>query len=260
MQDSWQSGNPYEYYMGRWSKLVADAFVDWLSPIAGQRWLDVGCGTGALSETIVNKSEPELIIAIDQSEGFVGKAQERLGMRGECKVGDALSLPIEDSSVDMTVSGLVLNFISAPEKALTEMMRVTRVGGMIAGYIWDYAGKMEFLNYFWDVAIELNPGAADLHEKLRFAGSNAEELSDLFIRSGITDVETAPIEINMNFIDFDDYWQPFLGGQGPAPTYVSKLSVTKRDGLRDTLKQRLPIQQDGSVQLSSRAWAVKGSR
>ncbi len=245
--------------MGRWSKVVADAFVDWLSPKAKLRWLDVGCGSGALSEAIISKYDPEALIAIDQSEGFVRTAQERLGKRATCKVGEALSLPMDDSSVDMTVSGLVLNFIPEPEKALAEMRRVTTIGGTVAGYIWDYAGKMEFLNHFWDVAIELNPGASGHHEKLRFASSNAEELTAVFIRSGIVDVEAGPIEITTNFADFDDYWKPFLGGQGPAPTYVSNLKATERDELRDALMNRLPIKQDGSIQLSARAWAVKGS-
>jgi len=259
MKDSWQSGSPYEYYMGRWSKVVADAFVDWLSPKAGLRWLDVGCGSGALSEAIINRFDPEAVIAIDQSEGFVRIAQERLGTRATCKVGEALSLPLDDSFVDMTVSGLVLNFIPAPEKALAEMRRVTAIGGTVAGYIWDYAGKMEFLNHFWDVAVELNPGASDLHEKLRFADANAEALRAVLIRSGIADVEVSPIEITTHFADFDDYWKPFLGGQGPAPTYVSKLKATKRDELRDALMNRLPIKQDGSIQLSARAWAAKGT-
>ncbi len=259
MKDSWQSGNPYEYFMGRWSKVVADAFVDWLYPNTGLRWLDVGCGSGALSDAIIRKYDPEVVIAIDQSEGFVRMAQERLGPRAMCKVGEALSLPIEDSIVDMTVCGLVLNFIPAPEEALTEMRRVTTSGGTIAGYIWDYAGKMEFLNHFWDVAVELNPGASDLHEKRRFASSNAEELSAVFIRSGVVNVEAGPIEIATNFADFDDYWKPFLGGQGPAPTYVSKLNATDRDELRDTLMNRLPLNPDGSIQLAARAWAVKGS-
>lgn len=259
MKDSWQSGNSYEYYMGRWSKLVADAFVDWVSPNVGLRWLDVGCGSGALSEAIISKYAPKLVIAIDQSEGFVNTTQERLGAQVTCKVGDALSLPVDDSSIDIVVSGLVLNFISTPEKALAEMMRVTTAGGTIAAYIWDYAGKMEFLNHFWDAAVELNPGALDLHEKLRFPNANAEELSRLFNRAGIVNIEVGLIEITTNFTDFDDYWQPFLGGQGPAPTYVSKLKQSERDKLRDALMVRLPIKGDGSISLSACAWAVKGS-
>ncbi len=259
MKDSWQSGDPYEYYMGRWSKLVADAFVNWLAPKPRLRWLDVGCGSGALGEAIVNKTNPEAVIAIDQSEGFVRKAQQRLGTRATCKVGDAHSLPMDDSCVDMAVCGLVLNFIPSPEKAVAEMRRVTASGGTVAAYSWDYAGTMEFLNHFWDVAVELNPGAAELHERRRFASSSPEELSATFVRSGIGDVEAGPIEITTNFADFDDYWKPFLGGQGPAPTYVSNLTASQRDELRDVLMRRLPIKQDGSIQLSARAWAVKGS-
>jgi len=259
MKDSWQSGDPYEYYMGRWSKLVADAFLNWLSPKARLRWLDVGCGSGALGEAIIRNSDPQAVIAIDQSEGFVRTAQQRLGTRATCKVGNAHSLPIEDSSVDMAVCGLVLNFIPSPEKALAEMRRVTSVGGTVAGYVWDYAGTMEFLNHFWDVAVELNPGASELHERRRFASASPEELSATFVRSGIANVEAGPIEITTNFADFDDYWNPFLGGQGPAPTYVSKLTASERDDLRDVLRNRLPIKQDGSIQLSARAWAVKGS-
>ena len=260
MKDSWLSGNPYEYYMGRWSKLVADAFVDWISPKAGLRWLDVGCGSGALSEAIIGKYNPQLIVAVDQSEGFVRTAQERLGTRAVCKLGNAFSLPVDDSSMDLAVSGLVLNFLSEPEKALTEMKRVTSPGGTIAVYIWDYAGKMEFLNHFWDVAVELDPAASDLHEKYRFTDFNSDELSVLFDRAGIADVETNPINITTRFADFDDYWNPFLGGQGPAPTYVSKLKESEREALKDALKNRLPMKEDGSILMSARAWAVKGSR
>ncbi|MGR8930131.1 MAG: class I SAM-dependent methyltransferase [Gammaproteobacteria bacterium] len=259
MKDSWQVGNPYEFYMGRWSTLVADLFVDWLSPKPRLRWLDVGCGSGALGQSVIRKSSPEVVIAIDQSNGFVRAAQERLGAGVACITGDARSLPLDDASVDMAVSGLVLNFISAPERSLSEMKRVVKSGGTIAVYIWDYAGKMEFLNHFWDVAVELNPDALGLHEKRRFANSNAEELTALFTQVGIQDVEAAPIEIVTNFADFDDYWKPFLGGQGPAPTYVSNLLEGERNELRDTLRRRVPIKEDGSIRLSARAWAVKGS-
>jgi len=259
MQDSWQSGDPYEYYMGRWSKLVAEQFVDWLSPQPGLQWLDVGCGSGALSEAEINRHDPAAVTAIDQSEGFVRTSQQRLGDEANCKVGNAMSIPLDDASVHIAVSGLVLNFLPEPEKALTEMKRVTRKNGTVAVYIWDYAGKMEFLNHFWDVVVELNPGASALHEGHRFQGSNAEQLVDAFNRIGLLEVEAAPLEIATRFIDFEDYWKPFLGGQGPAPTYVSKLEDSERHHLRDTLKQRLPVEEDGSIVLCARAWAAKGT-
>lgn len=258
MKDSWQSGDPYEYYMGRWSKLVAEQFVDWLSPKTNLRWLDVGCGTGALSEAAINKYDPESVIAIDQSEGFVNTAQQRLGGRAECKVANALSLPFVDGTVDIAVSGLVLNFIPESERALNEMRRVTCKGGTVGVYVWDYAGKMEFLNHFWDVAVEFNPEASGLHEACRFPNSNSEQLIDLFDRVGFSNVEAYPIEIVTYFTDFDDYWKPFLGGQGPAPTYVSKLKEAERKHLEEVLAQRLPVKDDGSISMSARAWATKG--
>jgi SAM-dependent methyltransferase len=258
MEDSWQSGDPYEYYMGRWSSLVAKLFTDWLSPSSGIKWLDIGCGSGALSAAIINRHKPEKVTAIDQSKGFVSTAQKRLGSLADCMVGNALSLPLEDSSVNTTVSGLVLNFIPEPEKALAEMRRVTTVGGTVAVYVWDYAGKMDFLNHFWDIAVELNPAASNLHEGHRFPESNAGGLKEIFKRSGFVEVETAPLEINTDFRDFDDYWKPFLGGQGPAPTYVLSLDKSEREKLRDALLMRLPIQADGSISLRARAWAVKG--
>ena len=220
--------------------------------------MDVGCGSGALSEAIIKKHNPKTVIAIDQSEGFVRTAQQRLGSRALCKIGNALSLPLDDESVNISVCGLVLNFIPEPETALAEMKRVTRKEGMVAAYIWDYAGKMEFLTHFWNVVVALNSDAASLHESRRFPDSNAEQLITMFNRVGLYDVEAAPLEIETNFIDFNDYWQPFLGGQGPAPTYVSKLNDSERNRLKDMLAQNLPVNDDGSIKLSARAWTTKG--
>ena len=220
--------------------------------------MDVGCGSGALSEAIIKKHNPKTVIAIDQSEGFVRTAQQRLGSRALCKIGNALSLPLDDESVNISVCGLVLNFIPEPETALAEMKRVTRKEGMVAAYIWDYAGKMEFLTHFWNVVVALNSDAAGLHESRRFPDSNAEQLITMFNRVGLYDVEAAPLEIETNFIDFNDYWQPFLGGQGPAPTYVSKLNDSERNRLKDMLAQNLPVNDDGSIKLSARAWTTKG--
>ena len=257
MKDEWQTGDPYEYYMGRWSNLVARSFVDWLSPSLDLKWLDVGCGSGALSEAVIKRSKPAEVTAIDQSEGFVNTAKNRLGNKATVKLGNALALPLEDSSVNVTISGLVLNFISNPRKALTEMKRVTTSGGIVAVYVWDYAGKMEFLNQFWDTAVELNENATQLHEGKRFPESNSEGLKKLFVNSGFVNVETAPIEIITKFPNFDDYWKPFLGGQGPAPTYVMSLDDLKRDKLKHAILDRLPIQADGSISMVARAWAAK---
>jgi ubiquinone/menaquinone biosynthesis C-methylase UbiE len=135
MKDAWESGDPYEYFMGRWGSLVARSFAEWLSPPSGLRWLDVGCGSGALSQAVLDCGESAAITAIDQSAGFVEGAQRRLGGRARCQVGSALALPLDDASVDITVSGLMLNFIPEPRKALAEMKRVTTRGDTVAVYI-----------------------------------------------------------------------------------------------------------------------------
>ena len=258
MKDSWESGDPYEYYMGRWSLLVAESFVDWLSPSSGLNWLDIGCGSGALSEAIIKNHKPAALTAIDQSEDFVKTAQKRLGNRVHCKVGNALSLPLDNCSVNIVVSGLVLNFIPEPEKALSEMKRVTEAGGTVAVYLWDYAGKMDFLRHFWDAAIEIKPEAMNLHESKRFPDSNAGALKRLFEKAGFVNIETTSIEITTHFRNFDDYWKPFLGGQGPAPSFVLSLDEDERNKLRNALIARLPTQLDGSISMVARAWAAKG--
>jgi ubiquinone/menaquinone biosynthesis C-methylase UbiE len=225
----------------------------------GGAFLSVGCGTGALSNAVLSSQNPLELIAIDQSEGFVNSAQQRLGMGAHCEVGNAMDLSFQDSKFDHVISGLVLNFIPEPEKTLREMKRVTSPGGTVAIYVWDYSGKMEFLKYFWDAVVELNPGAADLHEGTRFPNSNSEGLHQLFEDAEFENTTVEPLEIETKFKSFDDFWKPFLGGQGPAPTYVLSLDESDRNRLRDYLHEQLPIQEDGSIPLIARAWAAKSA-
>lgn len=258
MKESWEASSKYEDFMGRWSRRVADRFVDWLAIPHGLRWLDVGCGSGALSEAILSRSKPSALTAVDQSEGFIKGVSERLGDAAQCKVGDATAMPVEDDSVDITVSGLVLNFIPEPLQALAEMKRVTAKHGVVAAYVWDYSGTMEFLNLFWDAAVELTGDASALHEAYRFPNATPDALRELFHSTGYTNIETAPIEIETVFQSFEDYWNPFLGGQGPAPTFVMSLDEQTRQKLRTIIHSRLPINADGSIPLTARAWAIRG--
>jgi SAM-dependent methyltransferase len=172
--------------------------------------------------------------------------------------GSAGALPIESGAVDVVVSGLVLNFVPDPRAALIEMARVTVNDGTIGAYVWDYAGKMELMRLFWDAAVELDPEAASADEGIRFPLCRPEALIDLFADAGLSGVEVTAIDIPTRFTDFEDYWQPFLGGQGPAPTYVMSLTETARARLREHLRGRLPIQPDGSIPLTARAWAIRG--
>ena len=258
VSDTWERGSPYERYVGRWSRKVAPEFLAWLGIPPRQRWLDVGCGTGALSASIAERSAPASLAGVEPSEGFLKSAKENLGSRAALHQGNAASIPLQDASVDVVVSGLVLNFVPDPRAALAEMSRVARGGGTIAAYVWDYAGKMQLMRFFWDAAVEIDAGAAKMDEGLRFPLCRAEALSALFAGAGLRSVETAAIDVPTPFADFDDYWQPFLGGQGPAPAYAMSLDEAARTRLREAIRARLPARTDGSIALIARAWAVRG--
>ena len=259
VSDTWERGDPYEEYVGRWSRRVATAFLAWLALPAGLRWLDVGCGTGALSATILERAAPASVTCVEPSEGFLATARQRLSGRASFHRGDAGAIPLEDASVDAVVSGLVLNFVAEPRAALEEMKRVGAGGGTIAAYVWDYAGKMELMRAFWDAAVELDPAAAALDEGRRFPLCDPAALHALFAASGLAGVVTAALDVPTPFDDFDAYWQPFLGGQGPAPAYAMSLDEAARTRLRERLRERLPAGADGSIALIARAWAVRGS-
>ena len=259
--DTWNSGVPYEQYVGRWSRLVAREFLAWLGVAPGCRWLDVGCGTGALSQLILQLVSPKEVKGIDPSEGFVAFAREHVrDDRAAFEVGDAQALPLETAAYDAAVSGLVLNFVPRPDRAIAEKARVTRPGGTVAAYVWDYADGMQLMRHFWDAAAALDPAARDLDEGRRFPICRPEPLTDLFREAGLRSVEVRAIDVPTTFRDFDDYWTPFLGGQGPAPTYAMSLSDDRRTALRERIRAGLPVARDGSIHLTARAWAVRGVR
>jgi SAM-dependent methyltransferase len=259
VSDTWERGSPYERYVGRWSRRVAPLFLSWLKIPAGRRWLDVGCGTGALTAAILDCCSPASTFGVEPSEGFLEAAKESLADRAVLRQGSATAIPLGDASVDVVVSGLVLNFVPDQRAALVEMARVAANGGTIAAYVWDYAGKMELMRHFWDAAVELNPGAATLDEGVRFPSCRPQALEELFLGAGLEEVEVTPLDIPTPFADFDDYWQPFLGGQGPAPAYAMSLDEVRRARLRDRLRERLPAAADGSISLIARVWATRAS-
>jgi SAM-dependent methyltransferase len=256
--DVWAVGDAYEQYVGRWSRRVAESFLDWLDVPPGRRWLDVGCGTGALTATILRRSEPAQVTGVDPSEGFLATARARItDSRAAFHLGDARALPLPDHGFDAVVSGLALNFVSDPDRAAAEFARITTPGGTAAAYVWDYAGGMAMMRHLWDAATELDPAAAELDEGRRFPICKPEALRQLW--AGMDGVTTQAIDVPTIFAGFDDYWTPFLGGQGPAPGYVMSLSEENRSALRDLLRDRLPADADGSIRLTARAWAVRGT-
>jgi SAM-dependent methyltransferase len=258
--DIWGSGNAYEPYVGRWSRAVAHQFLAWLELLPGGRWLDVGCGPGALSATILEVTHPSEVVGIDPSTEYIAYARSHvLDPRAHFDLGDARALPFQTESFDGVVSGLVLNFVPDPAAAVAEMARVAWPGGTVAAYVWDYSAGMELIRRFWDAAVALDPAARDVDEGQRFGAiCRPDALADLLRAAGLCRVETRAIDVPTRFRDFDDYWTPFLGGQGPAPAYVTALSEDRRALLRDRIRADLPVAADGSIPLVARAWAVRG--
>jgi SAM-dependent methyltransferase len=259
--DSWASGDGYEPYIGRWSRSIAREFLVWIGAGPGARWLDLGCGTGALTQTILANTDPAHIDAVDASAEYVSYARQRVrDSRVSFTIADGRKLPPLQEPVDFAVSGLVLNFIPQPHDAVAEMIRVARPGGTVAAYLWDYAGEMQLIRYFWDAAIAIDPAAEELDEGRRFPICKPARLEELFKDSGLGEVATRAIDVPTRFQDFNDYWQPFLGGQGPAPGYAMSLTEGRRAQLREHIRAQLPVESDGSINLVARAWAVRGTR
>jgi SAM-dependent methyltransferase len=253
--DEWSSGEIYESYVGRWSREVAKEFLTWLDQPPGLRWLDVGCGTGALASTVLGMADPAEVVGVDRSAGFVEYARKTVDdERARFEVGAAEELT--DESFDVVVSGLVLNFV--PER-LDVLRHLRSVADTVAIYVWDYAGEMQLMKYFWDAVVDLWPADREFDEGARFPFCTPEGLEVLFTEAGFSDVTTRAIVVPTVFKSFDDYWTPFLGGQGPAPAYLGGLEQAAQDALRDELKARLPIADDGSISLTARAWAARGN-
>jgi SAM-dependent methyltransferase len=258
-QEVWAEGEAYEAFIGRWSRPVARRFVDSLALPPGLRWLDVGCGTGALTAAVLERADPEQVTGLDTSDGFLRAARGLVGdERATFVPGDAEDLPVADGCVDVVVCGLALNFVPDPVRATAGFARVLGPGGVAAAYVWDYGVGMGMLRHFWDAAVTLDPAASELDERTRFPLSRPGALQDLWSGAGLTDVSVEAVEIPTVFADLADYWVPFLGGQGPAPGYVTSLSPRRRTALHDLLADTLPVATDGTIPLTARAWAVRG--
>jgi len=259
--DRWAAGSTYEDFMGRWSRRLAPHFVAWLRIPPGTHWLDVGCGTGALTKAICRHADPASATGCDPAGSFIeyARAHTEDDRASYCVAGIG-SLPSRVAGYGSVSSLFALNFLPDPETALDEMQAVASSGGTISACVWDYAERMAFLRTFWDVAAGADPAARDLDEGTRFPICQFEPLGDLFRAVGLRRVQCEAIEIPTEFTSFDDFWRPFLGGTGPAPSYVASLAADHREELARKLRETLPMRSDGSIRLTARAWAVRGTR
>jgi SAM-dependent methyltransferase len=259
--DRWTSGAHYDRWMGRWSRRLAQEFLAWLHVPAGLRWLDVCCGSGVVTETIVERNAPGSVVGVDASSEQIRFARgHRAYPNVTFETADAMALPFPDSSFDVAVCGLGLNFIPSPGRALEEFRRVTRPGGTIAVYVWDYAHGARFLREFWDAAIAIDGEAATFDQARRFPMCTQEGLRSLFEQAKLDDLESHALDVTTRFTSFDDYWEPLLTGQGSAPNYLATRDERIKTAIRERLKAVLPTNAKGAIELPARAWAIRARR
>lgn len=257
--DRWEDATAYERFMGRWSRSLARELVGMLAVPPGGNWLEIGCGTGALTSAICELSQPASVVACDTAPDFVAYCREHLQYPQLSVVlvtPDAI--PQSATGFDAIVSSLVLNFLPAPIDALRQMRERCARHGCVAACVWDYSEGMELLRVFWDAAVALDPAAAALHEGARFPLCRPDTLRSAFEAAGIEAVSVEPLVVSTSFVDFEDFWSPFVDGPGPAPTYVASLSASGRQRLAERIEAILAPGAYSRIELRARAWVAKG--
>jgi SAM-dependent methyltransferase len=249
----------YEQLMGRWSRRLSPLHLEFARVKDGDRVLDVGCGTGALAFTLASTLPTAQVVGIDPSPDFIAYAQRSAtSPRTRFEVGDAQALKFGDAAYDVVLAQLVMNFIPDHLTAAREMRRVTRPGGVVSACVWGYDDGTEMLRYFWDEVVALDPAMASKDERTMKL-SRKGQLGELWREAGLVNVVEEPLEIELPFASFDDYWQPFLKGAGPAGAYVVSLNDEARGKVAKRLRQRLLGERpDGPFTLKARAWCARG--
>ena len=257
---TWSDPAGYESYVGRWSRVIASSFLAWLPAPRGRRWLDAGCGTGALTEAVLRFADPDSVQSIDSAEAYLGAARRALtDRRVTFAIGDAAALPYPPGSCDAVVSGLLLNFLDA-DRAMAEQCRVAAPDGLIGAYVWDYAGEHELVRRFWDVARTVDESAAAHDPGSRFLICNLEALVNLLARHGLRHIRSTRLVATAQFVDFADYWSALDARQGSLASYLGGLAGNTREAIRRRLAEALETPRSRAVRLKLSALAVVGLR
>lgn len=245
------AADAYDRFMGRYSARLAPAFVDFASPRAGQAALDVGCGPGAAAAELVRRLGPDAVAAVDPSGRFVEAVQERLpGV--DVRRSSAEELPFPDGTFDATLAQLVVHFMADPVAGLVEMARVTREGGVVSACVWDFAGERAPISAYWRAVGELHGQGED---ESGLAGAREGHLSELFEAAGLGGIQEAPISISVVHESFEEWWEPFTLGVGPAGAHARALGDADRSAVRERCEQLLP---EAPFELTAVAWAARG--
>ena len=246
------AADAYDRFMGRYSRMLSPAFADFAGVQAGRRVLDVGCGPGALTTELVHRLGPASVAAVDPSEPFVAAARERHpGV--DVRLSSAEEIPHPDGAFDVAMAQLVVHFMGDPVAGLTEMARVTRSDGLVAACVWDFAGERAPISAFWQAAREAHP---EVHDESDLAGAREGHLTALFEEAGLRGVEETALLVSVQHETFDDWWEPFELGVGPAGAHLAPLAPQERAALRERCRMILP---PPPFSMTTAVWAARGS-
>jgi SAM-dependent methyltransferase len=252
---SFDDSAAYERFMGSWSRALGPIFLDWLESAPSARWLEVGCGTGVFTELVLDTCSPETVVAVDSAQAQIDHAcRLPLAGRASFRVADAQALPFADSTFDVVVSALVINFIPDRPRALSEMRRVSRAGGMVAGYVWDFAAER---SPSWPMRMGMRKFGMDVPSIPGTRDSSLAALTSMFQQAGFKEIVTRSIEVTNSFPHFDVFWQAQTPSYSPATKMIAAMLDTDRRKLAETVRAGLPVCADGRIQYSARANAIK---